>query len=194
MAHCTLYWKWNGIKVFQILSHFSTHFKVWAVKNLLYVSHKAGGEFGCCPVTWKPTLLVPTPADGISGKDGFMQSTSSELDSPAHIWIIYSHTRCLNKGSLFIPGDTRFHGLFVGFWVLLYISQLSWNSPAVSGGAGAIFLALNHSIPSAWWSLLINHITMFHNLGITASMSLITICALLEPKGSQTLWLWGRKH
>lgn len=49
--------------------------------------------------------------------------------------------------------------------------------------SGAIFLAPNHSIPSARWSLLINHVTMFHNLGITASMSLITICALLE--GSQ---------
>lgn len=57
---------------------------------------------------------------------------------------------------------------------------------------GTIFLAPNHSIPSAWWSLLINHITMFHNLGITASMSLITICALLKPKGSQTLTVW--KH
>lgn len=79
------------------------------------MSHKAEGEFGCCPVTWKPTLLVPATADWICGKDGFMQSTSSELDSPAHIWIIYSDARWLNKGSLFFPGDRRFDGLFVGF-------------------------------------------------------------------------------
>lgn len=79
------------------------------------------------------------------------------------------------------------------FSVLLHIFQPPWNSPAVSGGVGAIFLAPNHSIPSAWWSLLINHVTMFHNLGITASMSLITICALLKPKGSHTLWLEGWK-
>lgn len=143
---------------------------------------KAEEEFGCCPVTWKPILFVPASADWILSRDGFMQSTPSELDSPAHIWIIYSDARRLNKGS-FIPGDTRFDGLFVGFSAREHISQPAQNSPAVSGGVRAIFLAPNHSIPSAWWSLLINHITMFHNLGITASMSLITICALLKPKG-----------
>lgn len=37
------------------------------------------------------------------------------------------------------------------------------------GGAGAIFLAPNHSVPSAGWSFLINH--MFHNLGILAIVS-----------------------
>lgn len=125
-----------------------------------------------------------------------MQSTSSELDSPAHIWIIYSDARWLNKGSLFIPGDTQFDGLFVGFsaHLLLHTFQPPWNSPAVSGGVRAIFLAPNHSIPTVWWSLLINHVTMFHNLGITASMSLITICALLKPKGSQSLCLRNGKR
>lgn len=79
------------------------------------------------------------------------------------------------------------HDLMVYLWVFRLDSTFPspvQNSPAVSGGVRAIFLAPNRSIPSAWWSLLINHITMFHNLGITASMSLITICALHKPKGS----------
>lgn len=97
----------------------STHFKVWAVakkkgkKGLLYVSHKAEGEFGCRPVTWN-AVIAGCAAHQMCSNRGFMQSTSPESDSPAHIWIIYSDARRLNKGPWFIPGDTRFDGLFVG--------------------------------------------------------------------------------
>lgn len=50
---------------------------------------------------------------------------AKQPDSPAHIRISYSDARRLNKGSLFIPGDTRFDGLFVGFQVRRHIFQLT---------------------------------------------------------------------
>lgn len=148
------------------------------------MSHKAEGEFGCRPVTWN-AVIAGCAAHQMCSNRGFMQSTSPESDSPAHIWIIYSDARRLNKGPWFIPGDTCLDGLFVGVFcgfTAHFPARLEQSCCEVEE-SGAIFLALNHSIPSARWSLLINHVTMFHNLGITASMSLITICALLE--GSQ---------
>lgn len=39
----------------------------------------------------------------------------SEGDFRAHISVIHSDGRHLNENSLFIPGDTQFDGLFVGF-------------------------------------------------------------------------------
>lgn len=181
-----------------MLSHLSARFKVWAVKkkkkSFVRVSQSWGGIW-MLSCYLKANTVSASSCTLNQEQRGFMQSTPSEFDSPAHIWIIYSDARWLNKGSLFIPGDTQFDGLFVGFLVLLHIFQPPWNSPAVSGGVGAIFLAPDHRIPSARWSLLINHVTMFHNLGITASMSLITICALLKPKSSQTAWLrWWKQQ
>lgn len=156
-------------------------------KSILYMSHKAEGGFGSCPVTQKPTQFYPLQAESVAR----MILCKAHLQTLLHMFesFIQMHSSLWRVIYLFLAA----HGYIVYLWVLFVGSSAhvpaSLEQPCCEWGVRDIFLAPNHSAPSAWWSLLINHVTMFHNLGITASMSPKTICALFRPAGSQTLWL-----
>lgn len=85
------------------------------------------------------------------------------------------------------------HSLTVYLWAFALSVRLPGRSEqsCCGGEREGSLTGTGRSIPSAWCSFLINHKTIFHYLGISGSMSLISIHALLKPQGCHPFWLRG---
>lgn len=134
--HCIVRY---GIKVAPDFS--STHISVYAVKKIFCACFtKLRGNLDAVLFTESQHSKCQVPADWISSKDGFMQGTSSVLDLPAHVWIIYSDAQCLNRG-------------VVSWWRTFWCRALSVFSPLLhtfSGHLGTLPLWVGELGPFSW--------------------------------------------